>query len=298
MYVIPPKRICLSGGGIRAVAFLGALELLQEKGLLRCVKEYVGISAGAFICFGICIGYTLEEMKQIGYEFDFSHIRSVNEEAALEFLENYGIDTGENLIRLFESILKQKGFEPEITFEQFYERKPDAPLFRCYATDLVTCLPREFSVEATPDVSLVKALRATMSLPLYFSTVEDPVTGHHLTDGAVLDTYPMAFLSEAERTESLGFVFSNTHVEHREIHEPWDFLQQMLACIYLPRARRNLKESGKNTVVIPNGDFPSWNFEASTEQRKKLAQEAADATQKFLETFHQTPKITRRYSAC
>lgn len=237
-------------------------------------------------------------MKQIGYEFDFSHIRSVNEEAALEFLEHYGVDTGENLIRLLESILKQKGLEADITFQTFYQRYPAAPRFRCFATDLVTCLPREFSLETTPTVTLVQALRATMSLPLYFSTVEDPITGHHLTDGAVLDNYPMAFLSKEEKSESLGFVFSNAHVEYREIQEPWDFLQQMFACIYLPRARKNLQESGENTIILPNGDFPSWNFEASTEQRKKLAEEAGNATRRFLSIFHTNikSKIPRRYS--
>ena len=46
---IPPLRIVLSGGGIRAVAHSGALKALEEKGMLVAVKEYIGLSAGGLI---------------------------------------------------------------------------------------------------------------------------------------------------------------------------------------------------------------------------------------------------------
>jgi NTE family protein len=295
MYLIPPKRICLSGGGIRAVAFLGALEVLYQKSLLVAVKEYVGISAGAFICFGLCVGYTFAEMKQVAFEFDFSHIRSFEADSAIDFLETYGFDSGENLIKLLESLLKQKHLPASLTFQQLHEHTPGAPALRCFATDLTCCTPREFSYKKTPTVRIVDALRASMSLPLYFTPVPDPETGHLLSDGALLDTYPMAFLRDEERHESLGFVFSNDHVENCEINEPFDFLQQMLACIYLPRARKILEECSENTVVLPNGEFPSWNFEASKEDRIRLASSAAEATTKFLKGWK--PRAPpRRYS--
>lgn len=295
MYLIPPKRICLSGGGIRAVAFLGALEVLHQKQLLRTVKEYIGISAGAFISFGICIGYSFAEMKQIAFEFDFSHIRSLEAESAIDFLETYGFDSGENLMKLLESLLKQKQLPPSLTFEGLQELYPNGPALRCFATDLTTCHAREFSWKKTPDIRVVDALRAAMSLPLYFTPVPDPETGHLLSDGALLDNYPMTFLTPEERKESLGFVFSNTHVENREIHEPFDFLQQMLACVYVPRARRILSETAENTVILPNGEFPSWHFEASKEDRMRLAATAAEATKRFLEGW-KPQKPPRRYS--
>ena len=295
MYLLPPKRICLSGGGIRAVAFLGALEALHQKKLLRSVKEYVGISAGAFICFGICIGYTLQEMKKIAFEFDFSHIRSLEATSAIDFLETYGFDSGENLVKLFESLLKQKQFPPTLTFQELRDAKPDTPSFRCFATDLTKCMAREFSYQKTPTIPILHALRATMSLPLYFSPVADAETGNLLSDGALIDNYPMALLQPEERRESLGFVFSNDHVIDKEIQEPWDFLQQMLACVYVPRARRILTECPENTVVLPQGEFPSWNFEATKEERMLLAASAAEATQKFLEGWKPLPP-PRRFS--
>ena len=80
--LIPPRRIVLSGGGIRALAHLGALDVLEKKGYLKNVKEYVGVSAGAFVGFSICIGYTISELRMLCSVFDFGLIRSVDPEGA------------------------------------------------------------------------------------------------------------------------------------------------------------------------------------------------------------------------
>ena len=77
MYILPPKRICLSGGGIRTIAYVGALEVLASHGLLKNVREYVGVSAGAFIAFTICVGFTFEEINKIALQYDFGALRNM-----------------------------------------------------------------------------------------------------------------------------------------------------------------------------------------------------------------------------
>ena len=49
--MIPPRHIVLSGGGVKVISLVGALQHLEEKGHLRSVKEYCGVSAGAFLAF-------------------------------------------------------------------------------------------------------------------------------------------------------------------------------------------------------------------------------------------------------
>lgn len=295
MILIPPKRICLSGGGIRAVAFLGALEVLETKGMLRTVNEYIGVSAGALVAFGLCIGYTVQEMKRLCMEFDFGLLRSFEADSAMNFLEQYGLDTGDNLQRFLESLLKQKQLPATLTFEEIALQYPLLPRFRCFATDLTTCEPREFSKAKTPSVTLLEALRATMSLPLYFTPIVDSLTGHHLTDGGVLHNYPMAFLKPEERYDALGLMFTNEHAENKQIHDFFDFLHQMFACIYVPRTRKILAEAKHNTIVLPHGDYPNWNFEATKEEKVHLMEAAAAATQAFFATFP-VQKPLRRYS--
>jgi predicted acylesterase/phospholipase RssA len=277
------------------VAFLGSLEVLEAKGLLRSVKEYIGVSAGALISYGLVLGYTIQELKKLCMEFDFSLIRAVDAESAIGFMDQYGFDKGENLRKFLESLLKQKSLSPEITFEEFASQRPNSPSLRCFATDLNLCLPREFSVLQTPTAKLTDALLATMSLTFYFTPVLDPITGHTLTDGGVLHNYPMAFLTLEERATSLGLMFSNEHVEGKPIGDFYDFLNQLFACIYMPRTRKILLEAKHNTIVLPHGDYPSWNFEATKEEKAELMKAAVSATEVFLQQSSY-PKPLRRYS--
>jgi NTE family protein len=295
MNIIPPRKICLSGGGIRAVAFVGALEVLQKRKLLVNVKEYIGVSAGSLIGFLLAIGYTLSELKKIVLEFDFGLIRNLEPENTLIFLEQYGLDNGANLQRLCEVVMKQKGIPSTITFQELSEIKPPLPAFRCYATDLTTCQPREFSLKATPSVPIILALRASMCLPFYFTPIEDPITGHLLGDGGLINNYPMVFLEEDEQKYALGLMFSGEHAEQKVIEHFYDFILQIFACIYMPRIREIQKTLSENTILLPLGDFPSWNFEATKEERQILIQAALEATEDFLKRGNQRRPF-RRFS--
>ena len=54
--LLPPKRIVFTGGGLRSLCHFGVLEVLQKKGLLKNVKEYIGVSAGALVGFCAMLG--------------------------------------------------------------------------------------------------------------------------------------------------------------------------------------------------------------------------------------------------
>jgi predicted acylesterase/phospholipase RssA len=259
------------------------------------VKEYIGVSAGALISYGLVLGYTIQELKKLCMEFDFGLIRNVEPDSAMNFLDLYGFDKGENLRRFLESLLKQKNLHHETTFQELALQKPSLPKLRCFATDLNTCEPREFSLALTPTVKLTDALLATMSLTFYFTPVLDPLTGHYLTDGGVLHNYPMAYLPVEEQNDSLGLMFSNEHVENKSIVDLYDFLNQLFACVYMPRTRKILLETKHNTIVLPHGDYPSWNFEATKEDKAELMKAAKDATESFLNGKH-LQKPLRRYS--
>lgn len=295
MNFIPPQKLCLSGGGIRAVAFVGALEVLQKHKLLGNIKEYIGVSAGSLVGFLLAIGYTLQELKKLVIEFDFGLLRNIEPEDTLSFFEQYGLDNGANLQRLFESVVKQKGIPATITFQELRDLRPTIPAFRCYATDLTHCQPREFSFTATPSVKIVDALRASMCLPFYFLPVIDPITGHYLSDGGLMNNYPMVFLTEQEKRVSLGLMFSGEHVENKTIENFYDFLLQIFACMYIPKIRQIQTTLSDRTILLPRGDFPPWNFEATKEERMELIQAAAAATERFLETRNRRTPF-RRYS--
>jgi NTE family protein len=289
--LIPPRRILLSGGGIRAVSHLGALQHLETKGLLKAVKEYVGVSAGAFIGFCLAIGYTISELRILCILFDFSLVRNLDPEAALLFPTTFGLDDGQNLSKLLVTLLKAKNLSPSLTFK-------DLTIFelRCYATDLHTTQMREFSVSKTPNVKLVDALRASMSLPAYFTPVCDPETGNTLIDGGILHNFPMDFLTESEIKETLGISFLySTRSKINTIEDLPTFFSQIFACYFIPRTQRLYVKYKERCILIPIGEYPSWNFEATREDRETILEAGKKAAEVFLDRF-KVRRPLRRYS--
>jgi NTE family protein len=289
--LIPPRRILLSGGGIRAVSHIGALQYLESKGLLKSVKEYVGVSAGAFIGFCLAIGYTISELRMLCILFDFSLIRNLDPEAALLFPTTFGLDDGQNLTKLLITLLKAKNQSPDMTFQ-------DLKLFklRCFAIDLHTTQMREFSSTKTPTVKLVDALRASMSLPAYFTPVSDPETGNTLIDAGILHNFPMDFLTEAEVRETIGLAFSyDGEMELEDISDLPTFFSQIFACYFIPKTYKIYIKYKERCILIPIGGYPSWNFEASREDREQIIQAGTKAAIEFCDTF-KVRKPLRRYS--
>jgi NTE family protein len=290
---IPPLRLVFSGGGIRVVAHAGALQVLEKRGFLRTVKEYVGVSAGALIALCLVIGYTPDMMSQFCVSFDFSLIRSIEPEAVFEFMETLGFDTGEKLRSLVRSILRQRGLGPTTTFADLRRIYPQAPRLRIFASDIFTCTPREFNETETPQVDLITAVMASMCIPGYFVPVRDPITNHMLVDGGALQNFPLAFLTEEEQKTSLGLTFSEDHTRVDDIETPFALFQQIYACFYLPRTLELWKHNKRRIIIIPCGDFPMWDFEASSDVRRELIEKGAAAAREF--TCKGT-KPLRRYS--
>lgn len=288
---IPPRRLCLSGGGIRVVSYIGVLEILQEKGLLKTIQEICGVSAGGMIGFAVSLGYTLKEITQVCTQFDFSQIRHLELEEIVEFTEKYGFDTGDKLRAFLRSLLKQKGFTPESTFEDLKNCKPQV---RVYATDINICEIKEYSLQKTPKIQIVEALFATMALPIYFMPSRDQETGHLMLDGGIINNNAYMYLTEAEKKDSLSFVFSWHHNKKEHIEDFFSFINQIHGCLYVPKFQFT-EEDLQRTIILPEGDFPSWNFEATYDEKTYLIRRAREATTDFFMEKSQR-KILRRYS--
>jgi NTE family protein len=291
---IPPLRIVLSGGGIRAVAHSGALKALEEKGMLVAVKEYIGLSAGGLIAFCIAIGYSIKNLTVLCQRFDFSSIRTLEPEDMILFFDKYGLDSGARLQRLLESLLKQKGLPAGLTYKQLRQAVPKAPILRIFAADICTVKPKEFSEKKTPGASIVMSLMASMCIPGYFVPVKDPETGHLLVDGGALNSSPLAFLTEAEKETALGITFSEDHVQMKMIDSLPRYFQQIFACFYLPRTLA-IWNKNNDIIIIPCGDYPLWDFEASEDAKKRMIELGYKAGVDFLDDKVE-PRIRRRFS--
>ena len=294
---IPPRRLAFCGGGVRCVAHVGVLKAMAEEGLLHCVKEVIGISAGALFALLWTLGYTIPQMERLALEFDFTTLRNIEPENLLLFSETFGLDTGEGIDKLICSILKQKGFGPDITFAELSKACPVQ--FRCYATELQTSRIRDMGSQGTPHMKVRTAVRASMSLPLFYMPVKDDGSNILLVDGGLLHNLPLVFLNEAELQETWGVLFTTFQKSYDSSHiKPIQNMMEAFRYIYdgaiLMRNIPYIEKFKEAIIAIPTDEFSALNFEETKQERIELIQMAMDVTKRFI---YSSKKPRRRFSA-
>jgi NTE family protein len=290
---VPPYRISLSGGGIKGFAHIGALEILESRGLLKSVKEYVGISAGALCSMALCIGCSLDELRRIVFELDFGKIRDLDPETALNFPDTFGMDTGANLGKLLSAILKAKGIDPAITFQGLSSARL-GPALRVFATNMNRCVPEEFSVKTSPHTEVRFAVQASMTVPIYFTPLKEPISGHLFLDGGIMCPSPFNYLSYEERLHTLAISFSDSHKPTASINSLGEFIYQLYYSLdYLPSVELKSRWP-RNTIVIDCGTVNMVDFEAGSNTKREIIEAGRRAAEVFLKSPGQRP--VRRFS--
>ena len=279
--LIPPYRITLSGGGLKGIAHIGALEVLSERGLLKALREYVGISAGALVAFCLCLGTGLSELRMIISLLDFGLVRDLDPENILNFPETFGLDTGANLEKLVKAILRARRIDPDITFRQLADLHV-GPNLRVIAMNLNTCYPQEFSVEKSPDMPVSLAVRASMSIPVYFTPVQEPSTGHYLSDGGIYFPSPFKFLTDEERKHTLSITFNHRHKPKKEIKSLQDYLYQVYNSLDYQTAVEIDNNWESNILYINCGLIHIIQFELSQEDKIALMDSGRASAEEFL----------------
>jgi predicted acylesterase/phospholipase RssA len=293
--MIPPRKLVLSGGGIKVVSMVGSLKLLEERGLLKKINEVSGVSAGAWLAFMISCGLPMKKIEKLVLDLDFGVIRNLSPDAILGFPETFGLDDGMSLRNFLETIMKiALHIEPKSTF---LDLKGDIQ-FRCWATDLNTSSIREFSLEKTPTVRIVDALYASMAIPFYFIPAKDTITGHMLSDGGIQGSLPLHHLTDEECSECLAIGFcKNGPLSEEAPQDLMGFANSIFSSILHIHNETVIRKWSHKIIRIPVDEFPSWNFEASREDRQMLIKRGLEATVDWLQAKGRgSRKILRRHS--
>ena len=282
----------LSGGGIKVCAIVGAIKRLYEAKKLTTIKEVCGVSAGAWLAFMLAIKVPIETIERLVSDLDFGVIRNLNAESVMGFPETFGLYDGSKFVNLLDTIFRVVlKIDSALTFA---DMKGDIR-FRCWATDLTTKSAREFSLKTTPNVRIIDALRATTAIPIYFTPFTDPITGNMLSDGGIQGNLAIHNLRADECAETFMIGFLNG--EELSGKTPTDimgFMDAVFKCLIHSRHEDLLKEWNHHILRIPL-EFPSWNFEASREDRLKLIKQGYHATEEWLKT-PPSRFINRRHS--
>jgi NTE family protein len=207
----PYFDLVCEGGGVKGIGLSGAYSVLEEQG--HVARSCAGTSAGAITAALIAAGYKSDTLKDIIFGLDYLQFEDETWEDKIPLIgkgigiliENgiYKGDAFEDWIRVL--LAKQKVH----TFADLRAEPGDGEdadefksCLQVIASDVTAremlVLPRDakekLGVEPE-ELEVAKAVRMSMSIPLFFEPVrwENPVTKreHLIVDGGVLSNFPL-----------------------------------------------------------------------------------------------------------
>jgi predicted acylesterase/phospholipase RssA len=268
------SSIVLSGGAFKAISIIGVIQYLEEKNLIKNLKNFIGTSAGALLCFTLALGFSSIEMTNLLYDIiKMENVMQFSIEDFCDIMDTYGIDSGERLEFVFKKILHQKLFRKDITFLEF-AKITGKNLVIC-VTNLTKEHSEYWSVDATPNISVIQALRASCSLPLIFSPVK--FNDNLYIDGGLYNNFPISYLNkDAVFKDVIGVnIVSNNY------RQADTFIQYIRFMIYSVMEKiniRSINDYSRNVVTL---DFEDDEVLAFEEFVMKISNEKINKCIKF-----------------
>lgn len=193
-------KLVVAGGAMRSLASIGSIRYLEEENLLQSIKHFAGTSAGSVICLFLVLGYTAEEMFEfIVTNFKRDDVSSVSIEDIFKIVENHGLNLGANITAFVGTMLYHKLKVKDITFLEL-AKSTGKNLVVCVA-NLTKHREEYWSVDTTPSMSVIKAIRASCSLPILFTPVRH--NGDLYIDGGIYNNFPIDYFCGNDSKETV-----------------------------------------------------------------------------------------------
>lgn len=225
-----------AGGGVKGAAFAGCLRAAEDQGIK--FLGYGGTSAGSIVSLLACVGYSPNELRtifvnQLAFQqlLDASvdDLRALRElPMKLERIETQPVRGGVSLLwshRKLVSTLSAKlgiyqgdkfrgfidklvrdrlGVSPHVPLTFNLLRQRGLPALQILASDLHSRGPLVYSAQSHPDVSVIDAVRASISFPLVFEPVT--IDGTRFVDGGLSCNLPISLYQEERKTSNVPVI--------------------------------------------------------------------------------------------
>jgi NTE family protein len=201
------KNLVFEGGGVKGIAYIGAMQVLKEKGVLDNIKRVGGTSAGAINATMFALGYDIAEQRRILKKMDFNNFMDdswgmVRDTERL--IEKFGWYKGDFFHDWISGLINKKLRSPNATFRDL--KAAGRTDLYVYGTNLSTRFGEVFSVEYTPTTRIADAVRISMSIPLFFAAFRN-IRKDVYVDGGLLNNFPVKlfdrdkYIDEADRAK-------------------------------------------------------------------------------------------------
>lgn len=291
------EYLVLSGGGIKGIAYVGAIQELDKMGVLYDadgnfkIKGIAGSSAGTIIAVLLAIGYKPDEINNIMNEMDFASI--VDDKIGYlrdgyNFITKYGICEGNTIMKMMGKLIKAKTGNADYTLIDLYKEKKIKLIIT--ATNLnkrkTIYMYHDHPETQYANISLRTCIRISTSVPFLFEPYE--LNGCLYCDGGVLDNFPIHCFDDPDNPGSLEEKYcdntpnfkvlglrlsSNTHEKNKinKIGNLYDYAYSFIDSYSTENDRKvYIKSNYIRTVFILTKKYPLSKFDLTTDEKNDL----------------------------
>jgi len=304
----PYKNLVFKGGGVRGIAYMGVLEVLEKEGVLPQVERVAGSSVGAItatlVCFRLSADETIETARSLDYTKirrtgardgrrprRFKRLQLVPDEAiCLERLNNeFGWYSSEFIYEWLKGVVAAHCDGNGLATFADFEKRGFRELY-VVASNLMKRQAEVFSAKTTPGVAVADAVRMSISIPLFFAAMR--FDGRRLgrgdlyVDGGVYNNYPISLFDAPEYAEgntwyrnginweTLGCFLYPQHDDGEPTQEPRNlraYIRAVLANIYDAYQVMIFENSWieqRRTIKIPDCEVSAIEFDVGPSSTK------------------------------
>ena len=234
--------LVLSGGSMKGIAQIGAMHCLKKNNLLNDIKTIAATSVGSIIGLLYSIGYQPIELFQFMKLIDTNKLNGMN---AKNLITKYGLDDGSRMILILKKLLNAKGYDPDISFKNFYKRtKMNLIITGSCINDKKIYY---FSHTSYPDMKVLEAVRISISIPIIFTPCI--FEGKIFVDGGCIDNFPIQLFSDMI-DNVIGIHVTETRINVHKIDFIEDYLKNTIQCLFEGLVHRETKLYNEHVVYI------------------------------------------------
>ena len=279
------KNLVFEGGGVKGIAYIGAIEVLSEMDILNGIERVAGNSAGAITACLLALRYSAAEINKIVFEMDFKSFE--DDKSYRRVKSKYGLYAGDTFLEWMTDLVVKKGFKAKATFKDLHQKK--CRELKVYATDLYTKSLQEFSFEKTPDAIVAEAIRASMSIPLFFKAWKfsnKRPNDHLYVDGGVLLNFPINAFDKntAENNRTIGLRLDNisekTEVNAFGYKDLKEYTKVLFETMLVAQTVIFEEDQAaiKRTIRIDDMGISATNFDLTVAEKNALIEKGKKAT--------------------
>jgi predicted acylesterase/phospholipase RssA len=295
-----PNTLIIKGGGVKGLAFAGAVQVLEEYGFK--FQTYVGTSAGAISAVLLAAGYSGQQLETEMQKQDMSAFLDPGSRLMgyVKLVLRGWIHSGEPLVEWLDKLLVKrfhpKPGESEIVLLKQYKDLGRRVVVYAAGPDGG---PVTFDSKGTNwDVPAARAARFSGSIPGFFKA--EKLNGHqYVYDGGSLNNFPVDIFLRNEPadkpTEFIGLFLSDQSVRGARSFWMKFGIVRVLTDVVNTQLKQNEAEAlvrfRKQIIVINSIPIGTTEFSLTADQKTFLVAEGRAAALRFLAEYHTEKKV-------